>query len=356
MTKLLRALAVAVATAALCILPALSARAEVPEYVALGDSYASGLGTRSYLADGTSCQRSALSYAALIATARGYQLNLRACSGATVADVTTAQLGALSTRTRFVTISVGGNDAGFASVLTECALPGWMSNCNGAVDRAVNFITNTLPGRLTTLYSQIRAKAPNAEVVVVGYPRLFNGTDCHALTFFTAAEMSRLNAGSDLLNSKARTAANAAGFRFADPVGTFAGHAVCDRTPYINNLSIPVTESFHPNRAGHSAGYAPAVSSQLTGRSVLVNSQLLSAAERTSQQLTATQRPYAATDRNIQPKSFQLPNLRSPAAIAAARKAGVDLNSWSSITSADVRTSSAQQQAWQANQPAGTRA
>ena len=34
------------------------ASAAVPGYVALGDSYASGTGTRSYLSDGTSCQRS----------------------------------------------------------------------------------------------------------------------------------------------------------------------------------------------------------------------------------------------------------------------------------------------------------
>ena len=33
-----------------------------PSYVALGDSYSSGIGTRTYLNDGTSCQRSVYAY------------------------------------------------------------------------------------------------------------------------------------------------------------------------------------------------------------------------------------------------------------------------------------------------------
>ena len=59
------------------------AQAAAPAYVALGDSYASGTGTRSYISDGTSCQRSTSAYPSLIAAARGYALNFRACSGAT---------------------------------------------------------------------------------------------------------------------------------------------------------------------------------------------------------------------------------------------------------------------------------
>ena len=125
----LRSLAL-VAALAVPLLAAPPAHAAAPSYVALGDSYSSGVGTRSYLDDGTSCQRSTYAYPSLVAAAQGYALNFRACSGAKIADVTTSQLGALSSATRYVTISVGGNDAGFAGVLTECALPGWMSNCD----------------------------------------------------------------------------------------------------------------------------------------------------------------------------------------------------------------------------------
>jgi hypothetical protein len=43
------------------------AQAAAPSYVALGDSYSSGTGTRSYIADGTSCQRSTYAYPSLLA-------------------------------------------------------------------------------------------------------------------------------------------------------------------------------------------------------------------------------------------------------------------------------------------------
>ena len=52
-------------------------------YVALGDSYSSGTGTRSYINDGTSCQRSAAAYPSLLSVSKGLTLNFRACSGAT---------------------------------------------------------------------------------------------------------------------------------------------------------------------------------------------------------------------------------------------------------------------------------
>ena len=179
-------------------------------YVALGDSYSSGTGTRTYISDGTSCQRSVYAYPSLDASALGLALNFRACSGATVADVTNTQLSALTSTTAYVTISVGGNDAGFASVLTTCAQPSWLSNCNGAIDTAKTIINTTIPGRLATLYSSIRAKAPNANVIVVGYPRIFNGEDCNAFTWFSPTEESRLNATADLLNSRTAAAAKPA--------------------------------------------------------------------------------------------------------------------------------------------------
>src|SRR3954454_12428592 len=73
-------------------------------YVALGDSYSSGTGTRSYISDGTSCLRSTRAYPYLVAQSHGYALNFQACSGATTATVTSNQLGALSTATRYVTM------------------------------------------------------------------------------------------------------------------------------------------------------------------------------------------------------------------------------------------------------------
>jgi lysophospholipase L1-like esterase len=239
------------------------AHAAGPSYVALGDSYSSGVGTRTYISDGTSCQRSTYAYPYLIAQSRGFTLSFQACSGAKVSDVTGKQLGTLSTSTAYVTISVGGNDAGFSSVITECAQPGWMSNCDGKINTAQSYINNTLPGSLSTLYGTIRSKAPNAKVVVVGYPRLFQGEDCNAGTWFSPSEETRLNQTADLLNSKLASAASAKGFAFANPTNAFIGHAVCDDVEWLNGLSNPISESYHPNRTGHSSGYRPLVNARL---------------------------------------------------------------------------------------------
>lgn len=304
------------------------ARAGGPAYVALGDSYSSGTGTRSYLDDGTSCQRSAYAYPSLIAAARGYELNFRACSGARVADVRKTQLGALSGATSYVTISVGGNDAGFAEVLTECAMPWWAGDCNGAIDDAQAFITSILPGRLSTLYTEIRGGAPRATVVVVGYPRLFMGEDCNAGTWFSAKEMTRLNQTADLLNSTTSSAASAKGFSFANPTSRFIGHAVCDDVEWINGLSNPVGESYHPNRPGHSSGYTPTVSPALTGTTVTASSRTRAAAAAGADQLAAQQRQYAALDAAIDPELFSAPDLTDPRLRIQARRHGVDLDRW----------------------------
>ena len=325
-TRLLSAAVLAFVASLLA--PTAPAQAALPPYVALGDSYSSGTGTRSYINDGTSCQRSTSAYPSLLAAQKGYALNFRACSGATIPDVTNTQLSALSSATRYVTISVGGNDAGFGDVLTECATPWWAGDCNGAIDGAQSFINNTLPGRLSTLYSSIRSRASVAKVVVVGYPRIFMGVDCNAGTWFSPAEMTRLNQTADLLNSKLSSAASARGFSFANPTSRFIGHAVCNDVEWINGLSSPVSESYHPNKAGHSSGYAPVVSPLLTGAPARITPATYAAAAASADELAAQQRQYAAADRSIRPAGFRAPDLTSAATRLAARKAGIDLDRW----------------------------
>lgn len=301
------------------------AQAAAPDYVALGDSYSSGTGTRSYIADGTECQRSTSAYPSLIAAARGYALNFRACSGATIADVTNTQLSALTSATTYVTISVGGNDAGFADVLTECAQPGWMSDCDGAIDGAQAYVDGALPSQLATLYSSIRSRAPYAQVAVVGYPRIFMGEDCNALTWFSPEEEARLNQMADLINARTSAAASAAGFTFANPTSAFIGHAVCDDPEWLNGLSNPISESYHPNVLGHSNGYTPVVSGAV-GVALAVTADVVAASEASGAEQAAIQRQYAAADRSIEPEVFVAPDLTTPEARKAARRAGIDLD------------------------------
>lgn len=327
MIRTSRRLAVLGAALAGLLTPLLAqpAQAAAPVYVALGDSYASGTGTRSYISDGTSCQRSTRAYPSLIAAARGYALNFRACSGARVADVTNTQLSALTTATTYVTISVGGNDAGFADVLTTCAQPGWMSNCNGAINTAQAYINNTLPTQLSNLYAAIGTRAPYAQVVVVGYPRVFMGEDCNAFTWFSPDEQARLNQTADLLNSRTASVAAARGFTFANPTDAFLGHAVCDDVEYINGLSNPISESYHPNVPGHSDGYTPVVSAAV-GAALAVTPEVQAASDASAADQAALQSRYADADRSIEPERFVRPDLTTPEARRAARRAGIDLD------------------------------
>jgi len=331
MSSLLRArrlLPAAVLALVSPLLGAPPALAATPSYVALGDSYSSGTGTGSYLDDGTSCKRSAYAYPSLISASRGYALNFRACSGATIPDVTNTQLGALTTATNYVTISIGGNDAGFADVLTECATPWWAGDCDGAIDAAQAFINNTLPGQLATLYASIRAKAPNATVVVVGYPRIFMGEDCNAGTWFSPEEQTRLNQTADLLNAQTQSATAAHGFTFANPTSRFIGHAVCDDPEWINGLSWPIDESYHPNQDGQASGYTPTVSPVLTGAAVAATRATVAAALDRADELAAQQRRYAAQDASIEPQQFVAPDVTAPGMRRLARQHGVDYDRW----------------------------
>jgi lysophospholipase L1-like esterase len=255
------AAAIGLASAAYLFLVPGAARTGSPEYVALGDSYASGLGTREYYDASGACQRSPHAYPVAGAARLGATLRFRACAGATIPDVV-EQLAPLDAATDYVSVQVGGNDAGFADVLIECAKPRWAQDCDGVVREARALIRERLPVRLAGLYARISRRSPSARVVVVGYPRLFHDEDCNAGTWFSPSDRELLNDTADILNRRIAGEADAAGFAFVDPTRAFLGHAICDSPEWINGLSTPVTESYHPNRAGQDA-YAGLVTPRL---------------------------------------------------------------------------------------------
>ena len=326
-TRLVAALVALVAGVVGLLAPAGPARADDHLYVALGDSYSSGLGTGEYLPDGSTCQRSPHAFPALLAAEQGWRLRFGACAGATVPHVRRAQLGLLGRRTARVTVSVGGNDAGFARVLSECATPWWLGDCRGAVEQARAFVQDRLPERLRRLLRDVEASAPDARVVVVGYPRLFQGEDCNAGTFFTPGEQRRLNRTADLLDRVLGRAAEAHGARFADPTQRFLGHGVCAEREWVNGLSRPITESYHPNRAGHRHGYAPVVRRRLGVTAVEEppggDRGLLAAPP-----AVTTPVPSPAHDDLRRREGVRAPDLTGPRAARAARAHGVDLERW----------------------------
>lgn len=243
-------------TTALALFGTGSAHAAGPVYAALGDSYSAGVGSGSYDSASGSCYRSSKAYPALWAAAHTPSgFSFTACSGAKTADVLNSQLGALSASTTLVSISIGGNDAGFSDVMTTCVTSS-DATCVSRINTARAFATDTLPGRLDAVYDAISAKAPSATVVVLGYPRFYKlGTLCIGLS---QTKRSAINAAADLLDDTTAKRAADHGFVFADVRANFTGHELCSGSAWLHSLTYPVYESYHPTASGQSGGYLPA--------------------------------------------------------------------------------------------------
>lgn len=226
-----------------------AAAASASQYVDLGDSYASGVGTRVFYSESGSCKRSPEAYGPKVSAAKGYTLSFQACSGAKTTNVNANQLGTLSSSTALVSISIGGNDAGFSNVILNCAL--YYFTCGSSINEANSYIATKLGGVLDTTYNNIRSRATTAHVVVVGYPHLFTstGTTCNA-NFLTSSNEKKLNETGDKLDAVVKARAEAHGFTFVDPRNGFSAHAVCASEEWLNGQSNPLEESYHPNVKG----------------------------------------------------------------------------------------------------------
>ena len=237
-------------------------------YVALGDSYSSGVGTGVYDTASGACQRSPLSYPPLwVAQHHPASFAFVACSGAKTADVRANQIPALQPTTEVVTITIGGNDAGFGPVLQTCTAAESDRTCLGAVDAAEAFERTVLRERLARTYAAIRAAAPHAHVIVLGYPRLFELTPrCADPLAPNLTRRQKLNEGADVLNSVIHSVSQQHGLSFTDVRDRFAGHGVCSANPWINGPSEPASVGpYHPNQTGYRDGYLDALNATTTG-------------------------------------------------------------------------------------------
>lgn len=230
-------------------------------YVALGDSYSSGVGTGIYDPASGACARSPQSYPSLWAAEHHpASVEFAACSGAKTADVLATQISALQPGTDLVTITIGGNDAGFAPVLQTCTAATSDHTCTAAVDAAEAFERSVLPDRLAHTYAAIRHASPHARVIVLGYPRLFDlAPGCTDPLGPNLTRRTKLNQGADVLNNVIHTVSGQSGFSFADVRDRFTGHGVCSADPWINGPSVPTfVGPYHPNQTGYRDGYLPA--------------------------------------------------------------------------------------------------
>src|SRR5215207_2611589 len=225
------------------------------QYVALGDSYAAGQGGGDYIND---CLESPNGYPYLLDHRR--RIDLRdnvACTGATTTTVASTQLSALTEDTELVTLTVGAADLGLSTVLTACTA-GTQEQCQAAIANAQAQL-GTLFVSLTNLYAAVADEdaAPNALIVVTGYPLLFEPP---AEGDPDAAIITAINNAITALNStiqQAVLAAQTAGINiiYVDVTDEFAGHGIGSTQPFIHATG---PDAYHPNAAGYRA-YAKAI-------------------------------------------------------------------------------------------------
>ena len=240
------------------------ANAATVNYVALGDSYSSGVGAGNYISTSGSCDRSTSGYPYLWYQQHAVtSFKFVACSGAKTTDVLANQISAVTSSTTLVSITIGGNDAGFSSVMQTCVLHS-TSTCLSTVATARDFVTRQLPARLTSTLQAIRQHAPGARIVVLGYPDLYDLSKSGSCIGLSTQDRTALNSGADALDSALRAAVTAAADRsivYADVGGQFAGHVICDSGSWLHSVDLlAISSSYHPTASGQKLGYQPVFS------------------------------------------------------------------------------------------------
>jgi lysophospholipase L1-like esterase len=170
------------------------------QYAALGDSYSAGYGLTPLTGlPVPGCRQADVDFPHLVAADLHLSLTDASCGGAVTANLNaTPQLtsdgtapvqnSSLTADTDIVTVTIGGNDLGFAEIISFCtALTGngpvagnlTLTNCRSSFaltsdgDLLAARIINTVEPAVAAALADITVRAPNAKIFVVGYPALF---------------------------------------------------------------------------------------------------------------------------------------------------------------------------------------
>jgi lysophospholipase L1-like esterase len=247
-------------------------------FVALGDSYAAGnLIPASPAGTPAGCLRSTHNYSSDIQATVGASSYVdAACSGATTAGMTQSQSTAIGTNPpqfdalaasdSLVTITIGGNDVGFSTILKECATLSvtspFGSPCQrhytaGGTDQLTAAVAATGP-KVAAVLQGIRNRARQARILLVGYPDILpdTGTGCWPAVPLAHGDVPYLRATEVALNRTLAQEAAANGATFVDTYTATIGHDVCQRpgVKWVEGL-VPTSLAypFHPNQPGQQA-------------------------------------------------------------------------------------------------------
>ncbi|MFD4791333.1 SGNH/GDSL hydrolase family protein [Streptomyces sp. NPDC058459] len=240
-------------------------------YTALGDSYTSGPLIPAQ-AD-ANCARSDRNYPSLVAAGRGVgTFRDVSCSGATTAEMWRAQgtngpqLDAVDRGTGLVTVQIGGNDVGFGSIIATCARLGATDPAGNPCERSYQAAgydeltaaaARTAP-KVDRVLRAVRARAPHARVLLVGYPDLLpdDGSGCFPSVPFARGDFPYLRDTGKRVNLMLRLVAAWNGVGYVDTYGPTVGHDMC-KAPGVRWIeplqpASPAAPA-HPNAQGEAA-------------------------------------------------------------------------------------------------------
>ena len=196
------------------------------------------------------CFRSSHNYPALVAADLDTKVEDHSCGGATTADLSRSQhpdvppqLDALGADTRLVTFGMGGNDGQvFNQLVNRC--PSLRSQdtrgapCAAYMKRnGPDLLLSTLRNtgrRLTKALREVKKRAPDAQVLVVGYPQLVSTANrCQDLPLARGDYAYGEKVNRALADALER-AAQATGSTYVDVWKASQGHDICSEDPWIN--------------------------------------------------------------------------------------------------------------------------
>lgn len=239
-------------------------------YVALGSSNAAGANIPP-LASGrpARCGASQVSYARLLAGRLHLNLTDATCGGATTDQLLAPwnelppQIDAVTADTRLVTISVGGNDLNYMGVVFAGSCRAGVADPRRAAGEACPVVPE--PGaadyarvedRIAAIVAQVRARAPQARVVLVQYLALVGAAPCASAPIGEADAALARRLAAELAAATARAAASS-GADVLPVDGPSQDHTACSAEPWTRGLAPGYSGAegspWHPTAAGHAA-------------------------------------------------------------------------------------------------------
>ena len=241
---------------------------EGDEYVALGDSYTAATNTGPIEQPLDGCGRSETNYPHQVAEELDMKLTDVSCNGASTFDLAAAQtrnnqtmppqLDALGKDTQLVTLSLGGNDYGFLGRITGCALTYQDryadvsgTPCTDLDANAPNGTATQLPkveDNLVAAIDAVRERAPEARILVVGYPQLFPAAGTCELAPIPPGDYPWARGIIEDLNSEMSAAAKQKDVPYVDVAGPSEGHDICSDDPWIAGHVVTLGDAspYHP--------------------------------------------------------------------------------------------------------------